>query len=312
MNKTAILFPGQGAQQVGMGRDLAERDPECRALFDAASEVLGYDLARICFDGPEAELTRSDHAQPAIFTVSVAAYAALRRAAPNRIFEAGAGLSSGEWTALHVAGVLSFEDTLRVLEARGRYMQKACEENNGAMLSVIGLTLDQLENICREADVELANLNSPEQTVLSGAAEHIERAEMLAKDAGAKRALRLNVAGAFHSRLMESAARQLGEFLETISFSGPEMTVVSNVTGTPFESVDDIKRRMVEQVRQSVRWVDGIRWMQAAGIGEYVECGPGRVLAGLVKRIDKQAVIHNIQDHSGLEGVLAQWGTQEV
>ncbi len=295
-----------------MGRDLAERDPECRAVFDAASAVLGYDLARVCFDGPQEELTRSDHAQPAIFTVSVAAYTALRRAAPGRTFEAAAGLSSGEWTALHVAGALSFEDTLRVLEARGRFMQKACTETRGAMLSVIGLAPDQLERICRNADVEVANLNSPEQTVLSGPAEHIEKAEALAGEAGAKRALRLNVAGAFHSRLMESAARQLGEFLETVAISDPEMTVVSNVTGTPFESADDIRRLMVEQVRQSVRWVDGIRWMQAAGINEYVECGPGKVLAGLVKRIDKQAAIHNIQDHSGLERTLAQWDTQEA
>ncbi len=304
MSKIAILFPGQGAQSVGMGKELAEQVPECRALFDRAGEVLGFDLAHICFDGPVEELTKSNHAQPAIFVVSAAAYAALKRERPDLQPAAVAGLSSGEWAALYAAGVVSFEDTLRVLEARGRFMQKACEQEPGGMLSVIGLSVDQLESIATECSIQVANLNSPEQTVLSGRVQGIEQAEGMAKEAGAKRAIRLNVAGAFHSELMEPAARELAAFLEGITFSAPGVPVVSNVFGRPFASVDEIRAGMVRQVTESVRWVEDIQWMTAQGIATYMECGPGKVLSGLVKRIDKQASIHNIQDHASITAVL--------
>ena len=304
MSKIAILFPGQGAQSVGMGKELAEQVPECRDLFDRAGEVLGFDLARICFDGPVEELTKSNHAQPAIFVVSAAAYAALKKERPDLQPAAVAGLSSGEWAALCAAGVVSFEDTVRVLEARGRFMQAACEQEPGGMLSVIGLSVEKLESIATACGIQVANLNSPEQTVLSGRVAGIERAEAMAKEAGAKRAIRLNVAGAFHSKLMEPAARELAAFLEGITFSAPGVPVVSNVLGRPFESVDEIRNGMVRQVTESVRWVDDIRWMIAQGIVTHIECGPGKVLSGLVKRIDKQASIHNIQDHASITAVL--------
>lgn len=305
MSKTAILFPGQGAQAVGMGQDLAEQVPACRALFDRANDVLGFDLAQICFEGPVENLTKSNHAQPAIFVVSAAAWLALQEAKPDLQPVAVAGLSSGEWAALYAAGVVSFEDALRVLEARGRFMQAACEAQAGTMLSVIGLSVEQLEPIAEACGIQLANLNSPEQTVLSGTVAGIDQAEEMAKAGGAKRAIKLNVAGAFHSRLMASAAEQLAAFLKDISLSPPTMPVVSNVTGAPFNSVEEIREGMVRQVTESVRWVEDIQWMSANGVDRFIECGPGKVLSGLVKRIDKQAVIHNIQDHASLQAFLA-------
>jgi [acyl-carrier-protein] S-malonyltransferase len=304
MSMTGIIFPGQGAQGVGMGRELVERYPVCKALFDRANEVLGFDLAHICFEGPDEVLTKSNHAQPAIFLVSAAAYAALKEQRPQLAPAAMAGLSSGEWAALYAAGVVSFDDALKILEARGRFMQAACEQSAGGMLSVIGLSVDQLKDIAEAAGVQIANLNSPEQTVLSGPVAGIEKAEPLAKEAGAKRALRLNVSGAFHSRLMEPAAAELAEFLAGVSMSAPAVPVISNVLGAAFESVEQIRDCMVRQVTESVRWVEDVQAMTGMGVQTFVECGPGKVLSGLVKRIDKEAAIHNIQDPVSLEAVL--------
>ena len=304
MKKTAFLYPGQGAQTTGMGHNLASQFPACRTLFEQANEVLGFDIARICFEGPDEELTKSSHAQPGIFLVSVAAQTALLAAKPDLQPTALAGLSSGEWAALYAAGAVSFEDTLRVLEARGRFMQQACEQTAGGMLSVIGLTRDAVEPIARECAIQIANLNSPQQIVLSGRIEGIEQAEARAKEAGAKRAIRLNVAGAFHSELMEPAARELDLFLQGISLATPRLPVVSNVTGRPIESAEEIRAVMVRQVTESVRWVEDIEWLRSQGISTFVECGPGKVLTGLVKRIDREAVIHNIHNRSSLEETL--------
>jgi [acyl-carrier-protein] S-malonyltransferase len=303
MSKRAILFPGQGAQAVGMGKDFTEANPGCRALFDRASAVLGYDLAKVCFEGPIETLTISAHAQPGIFVASMAAWTALNEAQPGLAFDYAAGLSSGEWTALHVAGVVGYEDTLRILEARGRFMQQACEETRGSMLAVIGAERAALEALCAASGVEMANFNSPEQTVLSGPVEGIEAAEKQAREAGLKKVIRLNVAGAFHSKLMRTAADRLAGVLEGIAFNAPRMPVISNVTGTPHGSPAEIKARMVEQVYSSVQWVLTVQGLKAAGVAEYVECGPGKVLTGLVKRIDKEARLHSIQDRSALDAI---------
>ena len=302
---TAIIFPGQGAQAVGMGRELAEGSPACRALFDEASEVLGYDLAAVCFEGPAEELTRSDRAQPAIFVVSAAAYTALREQKGDLSFDAVAGLSSGEWCALYAAGVVSYADALKVLEARGRFMQEACEATRGSMISIMGLDLEALQGICDQTGLEIANLNSPEQTVLSGPADAVPAAESPAKEAGAKRAIPLNVAGAFHSSLMQPAAEKFGEFLSGIEFSLPSVPVVANINGQPHGDAAAIRQAMVDQVTGSVQWVSTINWMAEQGVNRYVECGPGRVLSGLIKRIDKQASLHNIQDASSLEKTVS-------
>lgn len=304
--KAAIIFPGQGAQAIGMGKDLSERYPACRELFERADEALGYDLSRICFEGPIEELTRSDRAQPAIFVASIAAVQALQieKAGPDVV--ATAGLSSGEYAALHFAGVLTFEDALKVLDARSRFMQEACTQQAGAMLSVMGLSQEDLESVAAESGAEIANYNSPVQTVLSGTVEAIDRAEPLAKEKGAKRALKLNVAGAFHSSLMEPAAEQLALTLEHIPFSEPRLPVVSNVTAEPHGQPEAIKQRMIEQITGSVQWVRSVEWMRAQGVEQFIECGPGKVLTGLVKRIDKHVDLVNISDSVSVEEWVQQ------
>ena len=303
--KTAILFPGQGAQTVGMGKDLAEAFPSCKALFDRANAVLGYDLAQICFEGPIEKLTQSCNAQPAIFVVSVAALEALKQLKPGVQFVAAAGLSSGEWTALYLAGVVSFEDVLKILEVRGKAMQAACEEQPGTMMSVIGADPAVLAKVAQEVGVEQANFNSPEQTVLSGTKAGIDAAEAALKAAGVRKAIRLNVAGAFHSSLMASAAKKLETALAGVAFHVPQMPVVSNVTGQFHTTPDEIRKLMVRQVTGSVQWVADVQRLQAEGVQAFLECGPGKVLTGLVKRIDKQAALYNISDRSNLEAVAA-------
>lgn len=299
--KKAILFPGQGSQSVGMGRDFYDAIPECKALFDKANDVLGYNIAAICFNGPEEELKKSHNTQPAIFTVSAAAFKALQLKKPGLTFDYAAGHSLGEWGALYAAEVVSFEDTLRVLKARGEFIQAACEANPGAMLAVINLDRAALEKIAAETGVTLANINSPDQIVLSGTAEGIARAEMLCKAAGAKRALPLPVAGAFHSPLMKPAADRLAGFLETIPLAAPRMPVLSNITGRPHEGTEAIRANMVAQITGSVRWVESMQWLSGQGVTEVMECGPGKVLAGLMKRIDKNVSVSNIGAISDLE-----------
>jgi [acyl-carrier-protein] S-malonyltransferase len=306
MSNRAIVFAGQGAQFVGMGKDLADAYPECKALFEKADEVLGFKISDICFEGPEEELTKSNNCQPAIFAASIACYKALCLKAGGDISLVGtAGLSLGEWSALHMAGAMSFEDTLKVLEARGRFMQEACDENESGMISIIGLPMDKLKEICDKTGVYIANMNSEAQTVLSGLKQGIEDAEKLASEAGAKRAIVLNVAGAFHSPLMQSAADRLREVLADIDISKPTMPVVANVTGMPHGEPDEIRETMLKQITESVRWFEGIQWFMANGVTEYTECGPGKVLSGLIKRIDKGSSINNIQDIATLEKTTA-------
>lgn len=297
--KRAIVFPGQGSQTVGMGKDFAEAVPECRALFDQANDLLGYDLARICFEGPQEELNKSNHAQLGIFVASAAAFKAMELRQPLD-YQVLAGHSLGEWTALYAAGVVGFEDTVRVLRARGEFMQAACEMNPGAMLAVMNVDGEVLVDIAQKAGCHVANFNSLGQTVLSGTVESIDRAEVLVKDAGAKRAVRLPVAGAFHSPLMQPAADRMEAFLSEIELGTPTVPVLSNVTGTVHEA-DAIRSNMVRQITSSVQWVASIRKLVADGVEEIVECGPGKVLAGLIKRIDNTVSVRNISQFTELE-----------
>ena len=309
MSKRAIVFSGQGAQFVGMGKDLAEAFPSCKALYEKADEVLGYELSKICFEGPEEELTKSNHAQPAIFVTSIACYTALKEKMPELEIAMTAGLSLGEWSALHAAGALSFEDTLRVLEVRGRAMQEACEERDGSMVSVIGLSMDQLKEICDKDGVEMANLNSEAQTVLSGERANIEKAAATATEMGAKRALVLNVAGAFHSSLMASATPKLEAVLNSVEISTPSIPVVANVTGKPHGNPEEIRETMLKQVTGSVHWYESINAMTEAGVDEFIECGPGKVLTGLIKRIAPRGTpLSNIQDIATLDKTVAALG----
>jgi [acyl-carrier-protein] S-malonyltransferase len=304
MSKTAVIFPGQGSQAVGMGKDLVENHPEARVWFDRASEALGFDLAAVCFDGPAEELTRSDRAQPAIFVHSVVAWELLK-ARTGLTPAAGGGLSSGEWAALYAAGVVSFEDAIRILRVRGEAMQAACTAEPSGMVSIIGLADDKILDICNDLGIQVANYNSPGQTVVSGKADAVAKVPELAKAAGAKLAVPLPVAGAFHSRLMAPAESVFADFLADIPFNEPAFPVMSNVTGAAHADAAAIRRDMPRQITGSVRWVENVQAMAAMGIENVVECGPGKVLTGLVKRIDKSIGLHNVENTETLEKAAA-------
>lgn len=304
MSKTALLFAGQGAQTVGMGRDLAERFPAARALFDRANATLGYDLARCCFEGPEPELTKTENAQPGIYLVSWVAFDLLRQHVPGLRFEATAGSSLGEFTALAAAGALAFEDGLRITRLRGRFMQEACDVTRGGMAAVIGLDEVPTREVCAEAGVELANLNCPGQLVISGEADRIAKACELAKARGAKRAMPLAVAGAYHSRLMASAQPKLAAELGATSIQAPTVPVVANVTAQPHTDAASVRELLVQQVCAPVRWEDSVRWLVAQGFSRFIELGPGKALSGFLKRIAPDARIHNVADVASLEATV--------
>ena len=299
MSKTALLFAGQGAQAVGMGKDLAEKFPGAREWFDRANAALGYDLAKICFEGPEAELTKTVNAQPGIFLVSWVCFQLLKEHAPHLKCEATAGLSLGEFTALTAAGAMSFEDGLRVVRQRGKFMQEACDATCGGMAAIIGLDEAPTREACAEAGVVLANLNCPGQLVISGEAEKIAKACELAKAKGAKRALPLTVAGAYHSPLMASAQPKLRDELARAKISTPAVPVISNVTAQAHGA--DISAKLVEQVCASVLWENSMRCLLAQGFTRFIELGPGTALGGFMKRIDKSAQMLSVADAAGLE-----------
>jgi [acyl-carrier-protein] S-malonyltransferase len=305
MKNTALLFTGQGAQTVGMGRDLCDKYPASRQVFARANEILGRDLQTICFEGPDDVLTQTDNAQPGIFVASLACWEALKAEVPDLKFGAMAGLSLGELTALTAAGAFTFEDGLRTVQVRGRFMQEACATTAGAMASIIGMDDALLEQVCRDADVDIANLNSPGQTVISGDKEKIARAVELAKTKGAKRALPLQVAGAYHSRLMVGAQRNFASLLETVPLCDTAVMVVSNVTARPTPSADETKKLLVRQVTSSVRWADSMRWLIEQGFTRFIELGPGTVLTGLMKRIDKNVQMLNVSNCASLTVTVA-------
>lgn len=299
MSKTALLFAGQGAQEVGMGKDLAERFPSAKAWFDRANTALGYDLAKICFEGPESELTKTEHAQPGIFLVGWIAFQVLKEQVPGLQFQATAGLSLGEFTALAAAGALSFEDAIKIVRQRGKFMQEACEATQGGMAAVIGLDEEKTRAVCAEAGVELANLNCPGQLVISGPADKMQKACELAKAQGARKAIPLTVAGAYHSRLMAGAQTKLQTALAAISFRPPQVPVIANVTAQPHTA--EIQPALVQQVTSSVRWEASMRYLLAQGFTRFIELGPGAALSGFMKRIDKSAQMMNVADVATLE-----------
>ena len=293
-----------------MGWDLAERFPGARAVFERADEALGLSLSGIMWEGPETELTATHNAQPAILTHSVAVHTVVA----DRLGEVAmaAGHSLGEFSAHVVAGTIGFEDAVRAVRRRGELMFRSGEERPGTMAAIIGLEDADLEAVCRDASSAAggacvpANFNAPGQIVISGDAEAVERAMELAKEAGAKRALPLNVSGAFHSPLMEVAEQGLMDHLEAVSFSEPRCPVVSNVTAEPVTAAAEARRLLVEQLTSPVRWTASMRTMRERGVERFVELGPGRVLAGLLKRIDRQAEVESLgtadQVQSFLEG----------
>ena len=303
--KNCCVFAGQGAQVPGMGKDFAEADPEIMALFDKANAVLGFDLKQICFEGPKEELTKSNVAQPAIFVTSYAAFLALKKRKEVK-FDCAAGLSLGEWGALCAAGVLDFESTLKVLEARGRFMQEACEAAPSGMIAIVGATSDQLKALCEATGCTVANVNSAAQQVLSGSKDAIAAAAAKAKELGIRKAIPLATAGAFHSPFMAPAREKLAAVLDAIEFKAPQFPVLSNITGKAHSSDPaEIKRMMLEQVTGTTNWAADVEAAKALGATTFVEFGPGKVLSGLVKKIDATLTTANVSDLATMEAALA-------
>jgi [acyl-carrier-protein] S-malonyltransferase len=304
MNMTALMFAGQGAQYVGMGKDLSEQYPAAKQWFDRAGQVLGFDIASICFNGPEDELTKTEYCQPAIFLVSWITLQLLKERLPQFNYQATAGLSLGEFTALTAAGAFTFENGLMTARQRGRFMQEACNATRGGMAAIVGLNEAVTREVCLASGVEIANLNCPGQIVISGEADKINAACELAKTKGAKRAIPLTVAGAYHSRLMNSAQTQVKAMLETMPMVPPQVPVISNVTAIPHTTPAEIKTKLVEQVTSSVRWEDSIRYLLGKGYTRFIELGPGTALTGFMKRIDKNATVLNIADVPSFEAAV--------
>lgn len=308
--RIAFVFPGQGSQAVGMGRELAEMFPEAMARFDEANEILGFDLKRLCFEGPEEQLQKTEFTQPALLATS---YAILEivRGHTNLRPDFVAGHSLGEYTALVAAEAMEYADALRTVSARGSLMQSAVPPGKGGMLAVIGLSSDEVTSLCdevREAGfghVEPATLNAPDQTVAAGESRAIHELAERATQRGAKRVVHLNVSGPFHSALLRPAGERLAVELSKITITDPAVPVVANVTARPVRDAEEIRNVLVAQVSSPVRWVESVRYMIDQGVGTFIEIGSGRVLCGLIRRIDRDVQTLHVEDAKSWEKVLA-------
>ncbi len=302
----AFVFPGQGSQYAGMGKELADNFPAARQVFEEANEALGIDLAGLCFNGPEEDLKLTTNTQPAILTVSIAALRVIEQESglkPSYV----AGHSLGEYSALVAAGAIGFADAVRTVRKRGAFMQEAVPVGTGSMAAVMGLEREALEEVCREAAqgeiVSPANFNSPGQVVIAGHTAAVERAAELAKGKGAKRALLLPVSAPFHCQLMVPAGERLRVVLEQVTVSDPQVPVVTNVEASPNQKASRVRDLLVAQVSAPVRWDESVTRMAELGVDRFVEIGPGKVLSGLVKRIAKGAAAQSVEDLSGLRAL---------
>jgi len=305
--KIGLLFAGQGAQSVGMGKDLAGEYPVVAGLFEEADNILGFPLSSVAFDGPVEELTKTSVAQPALYVHGFACLAALRERVPGFTFGAAAGLSLGEFTAHAAAGTFSFADGLRLVKRRSEAMQIACDSTQGGMAAIIGGEESAVRDLAAAADVDVANYNSPGQIVLSGEAAKVALAVSLAREYGARKAVELTVAGAFHSRLMESAYVSLKKALEETSIGEPAVPVVCNVDAIAVKTPDEIRRSLADQVTGSVCWTASIEYLiDKVGCTAFIELGPGGVLAGLVGRIRKGTPVLSISNSATLEEAVTK------
>lgn len=301
MSKIAFLFPGQGAQTVGMGKSLYDSLPAAKEYFDQANEILGYDLAAVCFEGPSEKLDSTVHSQPALFVTSIAALAQLRDQSPDVLLsaEATAGLSLGEYTAMVFAGVMEFEDALKVVQVRGEAMQAASDAMPSGMVSILGLEQDAVEKICDEARgegiLQIANLLCPGNIVVSGTNDACERAAEVAEKSGAMKVIPLAVAGAFHTEIMRPAVDKLTAALANVTLKSPKIPVISNVDAQPHDDPEEIRSLLQQQVCSQVRWEQSMRYLLDQGFDEFYEIGAGKVLRGLMKRINRKVAFTGVE-----------------
>lgn len=303
MVRTAFVFPGQGSQEVGMGLELAEKYSVVAETFQKADEVLGFPLSKLCFEGPMEELTRTENTQPALVTAGVAVFRLLKEEGITP--DACAGHSLGEYAALTAAGAMKFEDAIRTVRLRGRLMEEAVPSGKGGMAAVLGLDAAQVETVCGEVDgvVEPAAYNSPGQVVVAGEIDALKRFCERAKEASARRAQMLNVSGPFHSSLLEDAGKKLAEWLEDIDIKPPQVPVYANVTGKKVTTPEEIRKNLAAQVSTPVLWEQSVREMTADGFETFIECGPGKVLSGLIRRIHRKATIYSVGTFESFEAV---------